>query len=149
MQAPFRLHCPITYDLALIRDLVRVYARHTKLPGTRVDHLVLAVNEAVTNVLDHGAGGGTVTAYTSPTSIIVEICDSAGRLRPEHLATVERLPSPPADAGQLSLWLIHRLCDEVRLDHPDGHSRLRLRLDLPLSTYLRPWRGDGSSAAAS
>jgi serine/threonine-protein kinase RsbW len=149
MQAPFQLQCPITYDLALIRDLVRVYARHAGLRGGRVDHLVIAVNEAVTNVLDHGGGGGTVSAYTSPASVIVEICDHAGRLRAEHLTSIDPLPSPPADTERLGLWLIHRLCDEVNLDHPHDHSRLRLSMILPLTAYLRPWRGGDSSSAAS
>ncbi|MFC5828654.1 ATP-binding protein [Nonomuraea insulae] len=156
MHPPIRLHCPITYDLALIRDLIRVYARHAELSDARTDHLVLAVNEAVTNVLEHGAGGGTITAYISPAGVIVDICDNAGRLRPDHLTAAARLPSPPADTQHLGLWLIHRLCDEVTLDHPHdqdqahGHSRLRLRMNLPLTTYLRPWQkgGDPSSAAS-
>ncbi|NJP91779.1 ATP-binding protein [Nonomuraea sp. FMUSA5-5] len=149
MQASVRLQCPITYDLALIRDLIRVYARHAGLRGARGDYLVVAVNEAVTNVLEHGGSGGTVSAYTGPTGVIVEICDHAGRLRAEHLAVVDSLSSPPADTEKLGLWLIHRLCDEVSLDHPDGHSRLRLRMDLPLTAYLRPWRGGDPSSAAS
>ncbi|WP_043633818.1 ATP-binding protein [Nonomuraea candida] len=147
MQAPIRLDCSITYNLGLIRDLIRVYARHAGLRGARTDHLVIAVNEAVTNVLDHG-GSGTVTAYTIPTSVIVEICDRAGRLRAEHLTAADPLPAPPADPERLGLWLIRRLCDEVSLDHPHGHSRLRLRMTLPVAAYLRPWRGGDPSSAA-
>ncbi|GGS92046.1 ATP-binding protein [Nonomuraea spiralis] len=148
MHVPFHLRCTITNNLALTRDLVRVYARHAGLSGTRLDHLVLAVNEAAANVLEHGGARGTVTAYTDAAVLTVEVCDTAGRLRPEHLADA-RLTRPSASARQLGLWLIHHLCDEVGLDHPQGGSRLRLSMRLPLAAHLRPWEGGDSSPAVS
>ncbi|MEU1391013.1 MULTISPECIES: ATP-binding protein [unclassified Nonomuraea] len=148
MHAPFHLRCTITNNLALTRDLVRVYASHAGLSGARLDHLVLAVNEAAANVLEHGGGRGTVTAYTDAAVLTVDVCDTAGRLRAEHLADA-RLTRPSPAARRLGLWLIHRLCDEVGIDHPQGGSRLRLRMRLPLATHLRPWQGGDSSPAAS
>ncbi|NUO98310.1 MAG: ATP-binding protein [Nonomuraea sp.] len=148
MHPPFHLRCSITGNLALTRDLIRVYARHAGLSGTRLDHLVLAVNEAAANVLEHGGAGGTVTAYTDAAVLTVEVCDNAGRLRAEHLADA-RLSSPSTSPRHLGLWLIQHLCDEVGLDHPEGVSRLRLRMRLPLVTRLRPWQGGDSSPAVS
>lgn len=148
MNPPFHLRCTITGNLALIRDLIRVYARHAGLSGVRLDHLVLAVNEAAANVLEHGGGRGTVTAYTDAAVLTVEVCDRAGRLRPEHLAAATG-PAPSSSSRRLGLWLIQHLCDEVALDHPQGGSRLMLRMRLPLTTRLRPWQGGDSSPAVS
>ncbi|NUR85636.1 MAG: ATP-binding protein [Nonomuraea sp.] len=148
MHPPFHLRCTVTGNLALTRDLIRVYGRHAGLSGARLDHLVLAVNEAAANVLEHGGGRGTVTAYTDAAVLTVEVCDEAGRLRPEHLAAA-RVPAAPGSSRRLGLWLIQHLCDEVGLDHPQGRSRLRLRIRLPLATHLRPWQGGDSSPAVS
>ncbi|MEU7899892.1 hypothetical protein AB0B45_44520 [Nonomuraea sp. NPDC049152] len=54
----------------------------------------------------------------------------------EHL---NRIPSPGAHGAHrgFGLYLIRRLCDEVRLDRPDGHSRLRLHMRYPAAPVAR------------
>ncbi|WP_049566285.1 ATP-binding protein [Nonomuraea sp. SBT364] len=128
MSVGSRLHCAISYDLGGIRERVRGYARRAGLDGDRLNDLVLAVNEAVTNVLDHGGGAGVVTAAREGSGIIVEIVDTAGVLAPRHLSAA-RSGIPTRSRG-IGLWLIQRLCDGVTLDHPQGRSRLRLRMNL-------------------
>ncbi|WP_346111288.1 ATP-binding protein [Nonomuraea maheshkhaliensis] len=119
----FELRCPITADLALIRDLVGMHARHCGLPGHRLEDLVLAVNEAVTNVLDHGGGAGTVTARQAGDRIAVEVLDRAGGLTHDHLA---RATVDPTATQGYGLWVIQHLCDEVTLRQTDRGSLLTL-----------------------
>ncbi|MGN9837394.1 ATP-binding protein [Nonomuraea sp. H19] len=69
------VRCPISPDLGLIRELVRIHGHHSGLRGHRLDDLVLAVNEAVTNVLDHGGKAGMVTSRRTRDGIAVEVLD--------------------------------------------------------------------------
>ncbi|MFC4120469.1 ATP-binding protein [Nonomuraea zeae] len=119
------LRCPISADLDRIRGMVRLHARSSGLRGHRLDDLVLAVNEAVTNVLDHGGAAGTVTTRGDAHAITVEVLDMAGALTPEHLAAP--MPDPPGSCGY-GLWIIQYLCDEVDVEQRDGRSRLTLRM---------------------
>ncbi|MEU6726059.1 ATP-binding protein [Nonomuraea wenchangensis] len=122
MDRPAAMTLPIDADLARIRQAVRGFAQEAGLAGERLQNLVLAVNEAVTNVLDHGAGTGSVHLWRADHGVRVQIVDPAGRLRP---ADLDRSPPWPPTHG-MGLWVIRQVCDEVRLDHPEGHSRLEL-----------------------
>ncbi|GAA1725473.1 ATP-binding protein [Nonomuraea bangladeshensis] len=122
MDRPAAMTLPIDADLAGTRQAVRGFAQEAGLAGERLQNLVLAVNEAVTNVLDHGAGTGSVHLSRADHGVRVQIVDPAGRLRP---ADLDRSPPWPPTHG-MGLWVIRQVCDEVRLDHPEGHSRLEL-----------------------
>ncbi|MFK4035666.1 ATP-binding protein [Nonomuraea wenchangensis] len=122
MDKPAAMTLPIDADLARIRQAVRGFAEEAGLAGERLQNLVLAVNEAVTNVLDHGAGTGSVHLWRADEGVRVQIVDPAGRLQPSDL---DRSPPWPPTHG-MGLWVIRQVCDEVRLDHPEGHSRLEL-----------------------
>ncbi|WP_336216281.1 ATP-binding protein [Nonomuraea sp. LPB2021202275-12-8] len=124
MNAEPELRCPITEDLGGLRSTVRTYAEGAGLSGPRLEDLVLAVNEAAANVLEHAGGVGTVTASSDGGGITVEILDDAGTLTPGHLDTELDTTTPHG----FGLWTIRRLCDQVTLDHPAGHTRLRLRM---------------------
>ncbi|GAA5044647.1 anti-sigma regulatory factor (Ser/Thr protein kinase) [Thermocatellispora tengchongensis] len=115
---------PITYDLAEMRARVAGYALQRGMPLERVEALVLATNEAITNVLEHGGGKGAVACRTDATGITVEIVDYAGALKPAHL---NGRPTDWTTRG-LGLWVIRQLCDETEVDNPHGNSRLRLHM---------------------
>ncbi|MEV0388182.1 ATP-binding protein [Nonomuraea sp. NPDC050643] len=136
MNSEFELRCPISANLELIRRLVRAHARQGGLRGERLDDLVFAVNEAVTNVLDHGAGSGLVIARTSAHATTVDIVDPAGRLSAHHLTEAQGT-SP--GSGRFGLWVIQRLCDRVELEQSDQGSRLRLHMH---HTGPRPYSHD-------
>ncbi|MGW3341846.1 ATP-binding protein [Nonomuraea rubra] len=121
----FELRCPITADLGLIRDLVRLHGRHSGLPDRRLEDLVLAVNEAVTNVLDHGGKAGLVTARAARGQIVVDVLDFGGRLTHDHLAAAELDRTATHGYG---LWMIQHLCDEVALERSERGSLLSLRV---------------------
>ncbi|MEV0822302.1 ATP-binding protein [Nonomuraea rubra] len=121
----FELRCPITADLGLIRDLVRLHGRHSGLPDRRLEDLVLAVNEAVTNVLDHGGKAGLVTARAARGQIVVDVLDFGGLLTHDHLAAAELDRTATHGYG---LWMIQHLCDEVALERSERGSLLSLRV---------------------
>ncbi|WP_424533067.1 ATP-binding protein [Sphaerisporangium viridialbum] len=115
---------PITDDLSVLRGLVRNYAVEAGLSGVRLQDLVLAVNEAAANVLDHADGEGDVQAWYDDRFVTVEVRDCLGRLVPAH-----------ADAGNpgvatlrgRGLWLMRQLCDEVRITRDAQGSAVLLR----------------------
>lgn len=115
---------PISDDLSALRSWIRDYAAGAGLGGVRLQDLVLAVNEAAANVLDHAGGDGHVRAWLEGEFVTVEIRDFAGRLVPAH-----------ADAGDpglnrlrgRGLWLMRQLCDEVRIVRRPGGSSVVLR----------------------
>ncbi|WP_165970055.1 ATP-binding protein [Nonomuraea terrae] len=142
MSMEFELRCPVSADLGFIRDLVRLHARHSGLRGERLDDLVLAVNEAVTNVLDHGGKAGTVTAVRTGRGVRVEVMDVAGRLTGDHLgsATID-----PAGSHGFGLWVIRHLCDEVVVEQTAAGSRLTLHVHRGMSPRYRPFGRHGSN----
>ncbi|MEV0622032.1 ATP-binding protein [Nonomuraea sp. NPDC050404] len=125
MKPNYELRCSITANLEAIRGLVRRHARCGGLRGERLDDLVLAVNEAVTNVLDHAHGTGTVTLRSSGDGIAVDIEDHAGRLTSDHLAKAE---IDPIGSHGYGLWVIQDLCDRVEVQQNEKGSRLRLHM---------------------
>ncbi|MGR6918160.1 ATP-binding protein [[Actinomadura] parvosata] len=122
------LHSPISADLARLRDLVSAHAVAGGLRGERLMDLVLAVNEAITNVLDHGGAAGTLTVRARPGAVVVEIEDVAGHLTRDHLAEAKIEPGASHGYG---LWIIQRLCDQVRLDQTGQGSLLTLTMHVP------------------
>jgi serine/threonine-protein kinase RsbW len=125
MTAEFELRCPVGFDLGFIRDLVRVHAARSGLGCERAEELVLAVNEAVTNVLDHGGRAGMITVRSHNEGITVQILDTAGRLTPDHLAAAE---VDPTLSHRFGLWVIQHLCDAVTLEQTGLGSLLSLHM---------------------
>ncbi|MDH2426158.1 ATP-binding protein [Sphaerisporangium sp. TRM90804] len=118
---------PITDDLGALRGQVRDFAVEAGLDGFRLQDLVLAVNEAAANVLDHAHGEGHVLAWSDDGHVTVEVCDMVGRLVPAHAEAGD------PGAGKLrgrGLWLMGQLCDEVRITQNPRGSSVRLRQSL-------------------
>ncbi|GII03586.1 ATP-binding protein [Planobispora takensis] len=141
----FGLRCPIDPDLGYLRELVRLHGRHNGLTGERLEDLVLAVNEAITNVFDHGGRAGLITARGHAEGVTVEILDVGGRLTPEHLAAAH---VNPTGGGGFGLWAILHLCDEVTLEQTRQGSVLGLHMHgrpAPIIPLERRRRSAGDS----
>ncbi|MEV0387176.1 ATP-binding protein [Nonomuraea sp. NPDC050643] len=134
MRVEFELRWPISADLALIRELIRSHGERGGLTGERLEGLVIAVNEAVTNVLDHGGKAGMVTALDTGDGVIVDVLDVAGLLTHEHLRAAR--VDPTASHG-FGLWVIQHVCDDVVLQRSAQGSLLRMRVDRPLAAACR------------
>ncbi|MEU1736663.1 ATP-binding protein [Streptosporangium sp. NPDC020145] len=117
---------PIDEDLGALRDFLLRRAALAGLRDDRLDDLLIAVNEAVINVLEHGGGEGTVTVRHDADCVTVDITDTVGALGRRDVP-----PRRPADAVRgFGLWLMSQLCDEFTIRRNDGRSLVRLRMCL-------------------
>jgi anti-sigma regulatory factor (Ser/Thr protein kinase) len=121
-QAPF--------DISVLDDMRQVVHRFAKASGlaaARIDDLVLAVNEVITNSVRHGGGAGLLRMWTQPGSVICEVSD--GGLLDKPL--VGRRRPAAGQEGGFGIWLVHQVCDLVQLrTFPDGNV-VRMHMSLP------------------
>jgi anti-sigma regulatory factor (Ser/Thr protein kinase) len=97
--------------LGSIRNLVSMRAAEAGLGAEAGDDLVLAVNELVTNSIQHGGGGGTLRIWRELESLVCEVRDR-GFIRDP---LVGRLPPPVEQSGGRGLWLVNQLADLVQI----------------------------------
>lgn len=93
------------------------------LPESRVDSLVVAVNELAANVLEHGAGKGTVSVWRAPGRWVCDVFDEGGGL-------VDPLTGyRPADTMRprgYGLWITRQSCDFLEICGGTDASLVRL-----------------------
>jgi len=124
MRARFRLG-----DLPWIRRAVYACAIRVGLNGGRAENLVVAVNEALTNSVQHGGGVGEVVLSCDPQRLVAEITDEG----PGPTGPVPQ-EAPPVDAENgRGLWLIRELVDRVSVRRGPGQTTLRLEVALKSS----------------
>ncbi|NUR91585.1 MAG: ATP-binding protein [Nonomuraea sp.] len=122
MGASSWLRLPITGDLATTRERIRDFAEVSSMSPERIGDLILAVNEGVTNVLDHAGGRGELTLRSDDDGLTVVIADDTDLLTSAHL---RREPGETPTRG-MGLWIIQQLCDLVTVEHTGGRSVLSL-----------------------
>jgi anti-sigma regulatory factor (Ser/Thr protein kinase) len=83
------------------------------LPADTVDHLKIAVNEVVTNAMQYGSPPIEVRYWTGGDRMIVSVTNKGPAPADPFLGL---RPAAHAPHGGLGLWLVHQLCDYVRLD---------------------------------
>ena len=108
---PARMTFTSPVDLAATRRFVSEHAAAEGIDSERVDGLILAVNEVVTNVLRYDGPGGRIRAWAEEGRMICEVAGGGwisdplvGRLRPH--------PDQPAGRG---LWIANHFCDLVQI----------------------------------
>lgn len=111
-------------DLARVRHRTAALATLAGLPASKVDDLVVAVSEAITNSTLHGGGSGQIALWHDGRRFLCEIRDQgavsdplAGRVRP----AMDQI-------GGRGLWLIHQLCDLVQMRRVPGGQVIRLHM---------------------
>jgi anti-sigma regulatory factor (Ser/Thr protein kinase) len=112
-------------ELVRMRHVVRAAATRYGLTADRVDDLVLAANEIVTNSLRHGGGHCHVAMWLDGESAVCEVRDS-GHITDPLLGRFA--PSPSATSGR-GLWLANHLCDLVQLRSSEAGTVVRLFVD--------------------
>jgi anti-sigma regulatory factor (Ser/Thr protein kinase) len=97
------------------------------LDSQRGQHLVLAVNEAVSNVIRHGGGRGRLMLRRDDSrALVVEISDDGPGMPPNPALT-----APPAgQPGGRGLYLIKKLCDRVEFRSGPAGTTVRLEMNL-------------------
>lgn len=117
----------LPFDLASLRDVRRLVADHAvraSVTATAADDLAIAVNEAVTNSVEHGPGHGTLRIWAAPRELTCEVHDH-GRLSAPYLGLLPPAPTSPRGRG---LWLIRQLTDaRFRIEDTGSTVRMTVR----------------------
>jgi anti-sigma regulatory factor (Ser/Thr protein kinase) len=116
------LHYAGGAEMADVRRRVTAHARAAGLAADRVSDLTFAVNEVVTNTVEHSGGPGRVTLWTEATGPVVQVDDGG------HLADplAGRLPPDADSVSGRGLVTVNHLCDLVLVHTEPGHTSTRL-----------------------
>jgi anti-sigma regulatory factor (Ser/Thr protein kinase) len=114
-----------TGELAEMRAFVRGAAAREGLSADRLDDLVLAANEVVTNSLRYGGQTCRVAMWRAGDSVVCEVRDP-GRIRDP---LVGRLAPPPTATTGRGLWLANHLCDLAQIRSSQDGTVVRLFVD--------------------
>jgi len=111
--------------LSQTRAFVRTVGSGFGLRGDRLDDLVLAANEIVTNSMRYGGGRADVAVWTDEPSVICEVRDR-GFVRDPMAG---RIAPPPSATSGRGLWLVNQLCDLVQLRSCERGTVVRMFVD--------------------
>ena len=97
------------------------------LPEGRIDDLVLAAHELVSNSVRHGGGTGTIRVWHDGHAVVCEVTDN-GRIG--HPLVGRQLPADDSLGGR-GLWMANQLCDLVQIRTFADGSVVRLHMRTP------------------
>lgn len=111
-------------SIEVARHFVAAHPLVAALAGGRAPDFVVAVNEVMSNSVQHGGGFGVLRLWGEADGLVCEVCDS-GQM---SWALAGRV-APPADSFHgRGLWMANQLCDLVQLRSFPGGNVVRLRL---------------------
>ncbi|WP_046470013.1 sensor histidine kinase [Allosalinactinospora lopnorensis] len=110
-------------DLLALREEVSGLAATTGLPPPRIGDLVMAVNELAANVLEHGAGKGTISVWRSSGRIVCDVFDEDGSLT-DPLGGYH--PADPLSPRGYGLWITRQVCDFMEISGGRHGSLIRM-----------------------
>ena len=108
--------------LRQVRELVRTEAEAAGLEASRVDDLVVAVNEIATNTACHGGGNGVLRTWQADGGIFCEIRDR-GRIDD---ALVGRHAPREGQLGGWGVWIANQVSDLVQIRSGPAGTTVRL-----------------------
>ncbi|HKS16025.1 MAG TPA: ATP-binding protein [Planctomycetota bacterium] len=115
-----------TRHLLAVRDFTSRMARHGGWSAEDVHKIVLAIDEAVTNIIEHGYNKGErgtieIEAEWEGDRFQVVIRDSARVFNPESIPAPDMAEHVKAGRKKgLGLFLMRQIMDEVRYRYKDG-----------------------------
>ncbi|WP_219413052.1 sensor histidine kinase [Pseudonocardia nigra] len=114
---------------AAARRAVAQLGRSTEVPASRVEDLVVAVNEVVTNAIVHGRPPVVLRAWGVPDRVVVAVRDQgAGPADPYAGLLPDTSAGVPERHG---LWMAHQLCSRVSLTRASDGFTVRLVAGTP------------------
>src|SRR5438132_11281343 len=113
--------------LPLLRQLVGRAAHRAGLSRARAQLLILAVNEAATNVIRHAGGTGQFELILDDGRSLVALVRDEGPGLPREFSLARPAPHAPNGRG---LWLIHETCDRVDVRTGPGGTTISLEMTL-------------------
>jgi anti-sigma regulatory factor (Ser/Thr protein kinase) len=105
------------------RDIVRERATHAGL-GERMDDLVLAVNEVLSNSLHHAQQDGRLRIWNEPGGLVCEVHDGGHIQQP----LVGREEPATGQIGGHGVWLVNLVCDLVQVRSSKDGSTVRMKM---------------------
>lgn len=114
--------------LGPVRQMVATHGASAGMPARRVDDLVLATCEVVTNSIRHGGGGGELHVWQHDGVLIRDVTDHGKAARWEPL--VGRVQPSPHHVDGRGIWIANQLCDLVQVRSTTSGSTVRLHLRL-------------------
>jgi anti-sigma regulatory factor (Ser/Thr protein kinase) len=131
----FRLEvAPDVAEIPRLNDWVEARCEEAGIVGDSVFKLTLALEEAVTNVIQHAFTGAPpphrieVTLAVDADRVIAEVIDNGHPFDPFAAPEPDRTaPLEARDVGGLGIHLIRRMMDAADYRRTDGENRLRLQ----------------------
>jgi anti-sigma regulatory factor (Ser/Thr protein kinase) len=124
---PAQVLAAIDIDRSTLRDARALVVHHAGELGmgrTKLDDLLIAVSEIMTNSVMHGGGAASLRLWHADPSLVCEVRDDgfiddplAGRVRPAI-----------AGIGGRGLWLATQLCDLLQLRTTEAGNVIRLHM---------------------
>ncbi|MFI5931694.1 anti-sigma factor RsbA family regulatory protein [Actinoplanes sp. NPDC051494] len=120
------LAVPVGDTVAGLRADIRARAlAEGWLPPARLDNLLLALSELVTNGIRHGGPHRELRLWVTADAVVCEVTDD-GPVPPAPLAGY--LPPSAGRPGGMGLWLVEHLCDAMSIHQAGGITRARFAL---------------------
>jgi anti-sigma regulatory factor (Ser/Thr protein kinase) len=98
-------------DLAQVRADVTDFVLARGLSADSATMFVMAVNEAVANVIQHAAGHGDVVVFCDDSYCVAEIRDSGAGF----VDSASEGPMSPEQVGGRGIWLMRRCVDQLTI----------------------------------
>ncbi len=130
-----------TKFLSVVREFIARQAALGQVPVEDENKVILAVDEAVANIIEHAYEDqrvGTIEIETFITEGRFKVCikDSGKKFRPDSIETPDMLDHVKAGKRKgLGIFLMRQIMDEVRYIFKEG-----LENELVLVKYFRPGR---------
>jgi PAS domain S-box-containing protein len=125
--SPLQIECDATSDqLAMIRHRLSGWLRGAEVPDELSTDVVLVINEACTNVIEHayaGQGAGTV-------QLEVQCVDGEVQARVADTGSWRSPTTNPGNSGR-GLMLIRAIADSVDVDSAPAGTTVHMRFRLP------------------
>lgn len=131
----------IEQSLPRLRGDLGSLAHSVGLPRDRVDGLVVAVNELAANVLEHGAGKGTVQMWRGPDRWVCDVFDERGGL---HDSLAGYRPVDGLRPRGYGLWITRQICDFMEICGDEAGSLVRLHFVDPVAGRAREGTAEGA-----
>ena len=107
------------------RRFVHDFGTAAGMSAQRLGDLRLAAQELVINTLLHSGGQGLLSIWTAEGQVVCQVQDG-GRITDP---LVGRRPPAPPEIGH-GLYIVHQVCDLVRVHRRSSGTTVRIHLDL-------------------
>lgn len=123
-------------NLAQVADFVADAARQAKLSQKQSDDVQMAVDEAVTNIMEHAYAGRkdgqiSIRLQSDAREFFVEIRDAGNTFDPSKIKTPNtKSPLSKRTIGGLGIFFMRKLMDKVEFSHDTAGNVTRMHKKL-------------------